>query len=65
MKQFTLMSMLCIAMSTMFGCVSVETTGSTKVGLGSHGIQTRAGVKAQVQPGQVGVNISGSASAGR
>ncbi|ENW96733.1 MULTISPECIES: hypothetical protein [unclassified Acinetobacter] len=65
MKQFTFISLLCIALSPMVGCVSVEATGSTNVGVGSHGVKTGAGVKAQVQPGQVGVNVSGSASAGR
>lgn len=65
MKQFALISMLAIATTAMMGCVSVEATGSTKVGIGSHGVQTGAGVKANVQPGQVGINISGSASAGR
>ncbi len=57
MKQFALISMLAIATTAMMGCVSVEATGSTKVGIGSHGVQTGAGVKANVQPGQVGINI--------
>lgn len=65
MKQFVLISVLGLTISTMVGCVSVEATGSTNVDVGSHGVQTGGGVKAQVQPGQVGVNISGSAAAGR
>ncbi|WP_109441735.1 hypothetical protein [Acinetobacter haemolyticus] len=64
MKQFALVSVLSLIITSMIGCVSVEATGSTNVGVGSHGVQT-GGVKAQVQPGQVGVNISGSAAAGR
>jgi len=62
MKQFALISTLLMMTTAMFGCVSVEATGSTNVGVGSHGIQTGAGVKANVQPGQVGINVSGSAT---
>ncbi|MGG2097044.1 hypothetical protein ABFY41_05520 [Acinetobacter haemolyticus] len=65
MKQFALVSVLSLMVISMIGCVSVEATSSTNVGVGSHGVQTGGGVKAQVQPGQVGVNISGSAAAGR
>lgn len=65
MKQFALISVLCVVISSIVSCVSIEATGSTKVGVGSHGVQTGGGVKAQVQPGQVGINIAGSASAGR
>lgn len=64
MKQLALISIISMAI-TMVGCVSVEATGSANVGAGSHHVKTGAGVKAQVQPRQVGINVSGSASAGR